>query len=39
MYIYITFDYEMFLGPNIGSVDKCLIEPTNRIMEIGDKYE
>ena len=39
MYIYITFDYEMFLGPNIGSVDKCLIEPTNRIMEIGDKYD
>lgn len=38
MYIYITFDYEMFLGPNIGSVDKCLIEPTNRIMEIGEKY-
>lgn len=37
MNIYITFDYELFLGPKTGSVDKCLLEPTRRIMEIGKR--
>lgn len=30
----ITFDYEMFLGPCPGSVEKCLIEPTERYLNL-----
>lgn len=36
--ILLTFDYELFLGEKSGSVDKCLIEPTNRLIEIFEKY-
>lgn len=32
--ILITFDYELFLGEKSGSVDKCLIQPTELILEI-----
>lgn len=38
MNIYLTFDYELFLGPRTGTVEKCLLEPTQRIMEIGKRY-
>lgn len=31
--ILFTFDYELFLGEKSGSVNKCLIEPTNFILE------
>lgn len=30
----ITFDYELFLGKKSGSVEKCVIEPTNKIFQI-----
>ena len=30
----LTFDYELFLGKRSGSVDNCLIIPTNRLLEI-----
>ena len=30
----LTFDYELFLGNRSGSVDNCLINPTNEILEI-----
>jgi hypothetical protein len=36
--ILLTFDYELFLGKNSGSVDKCLIEPTEKIRCILNKY-
>lgn len=39
MEIYITFDYEVFLGPNVGSVDKCLIEPTNNLIKLARKHK
>ena len=32
--IIFTFDYELFLGANSGTVNDCLIEPTNRILKI-----
>ncbi len=38
MNIYITFDYELFHGIKSGSVEHSLIEPTNRIEEILNKY-
>ncbi len=34
MEIYLTFDYELFFGEKSGSVEKCLIEPTNNLFEI-----
>jgi hypothetical protein len=30
----LTFDYELFLGKRSGSVDNCLIIPTNKLLEI-----
>jgi peptidoglycan/xylan/chitin deacetylase (PgdA/CDA1 family) len=37
-HLLITFDYELFLGKKSGSVEKCVIEPTNRIIRILSKY-
>lgn len=33
-----TFDYELFLGPKSGSVKKCLLEPTDLLIGLFDKY-
>ena len=38
MNIYITLDYELFFSPEHGSVEKCLIEPTNHLAAIAEKY-
>lgn len=34
-----TFDYELFLGRKSGSVDKCLIEPTNLLLNLFKKHK
>jgi hypothetical protein len=34
----LTFDYELFLGNRSGSVRRCLIDPTNRVLEILDRH-
>ncbi|MDC9724102.1 MAG: polysaccharide deacetylase family protein [Urechidicola sp.] len=39
MNIYITLDYELFFGSNSGSVDKCIIEPTNAILDIVNPHD
>jgi hypothetical protein len=39
MNIYLTFDYELFFGPITGSVDKCMIEPTNQLLGIAKRYK
>src|SRR3569833_245097 len=36
--IYITLDYELFFGRLSGSIDKSVLEPTNRLIEIGRKH-
>lgn len=36
--IFLTYDYELFFGENTGSVEKCLIEPTDRLLELSDRY-
>lgn len=33
-----TFDHELFLGPYSGSVERCMIEPGNRIIELFRKH-
>jgi len=32
--ILFTFDYELFLGPKSGSIAKCVIEPTEKLLDI-----
>lgn len=38
MQVILTFDYELFFGTNTGSVQKCMIEPTDRLLGIARKY-
>lgn len=38
MNIVLTFDYELFFGSETGTVEKCMIEPTERLFHLfGDK--
>lgn len=34
-----TFDYELFFGPNTGSINNCLIIPTNHLLKIFKKND
>ena len=34
-----TFDYELFLGPASGSVDRCLLEPTQKLLDLFDRFQ
>jgi hypothetical protein len=36
-YLILSFDYELFLGKHSGTVDKCLLEPTKRIIDLLDE--
>lgn len=38
MNIHITLDYELFFGNKTGSVDKCMLEPTIRLLSILDPH-
>jgi hypothetical protein len=38
MNIFFTFDYELFFGSNTGTIDNCIINPTNELIKIGDRY-
>lgn len=37
--ILFTFDYELFLGESSGSVLKCMIEPTEKLIAIFDSFQ
>ncbi len=37
MQVFLTFDYELFFGAKTGTVEKCLIEPTEQLMDIAQK--
>lgn len=39
MNIFLTFDYELFFGKDSGSVEKCMIEPTNELLKIAKEYD
>jgi hypothetical protein len=39
MNIYITLDYELFLGTNSGTVENCLIRPMKDFLAILDRYQ
>ncbi len=34
MQIHLTFDYELFFGSSSGTVDNCIIKPTERLIDI-----
>lgn len=38
MNIYITFDYEVYLGTETGTVEHCMIIPTDKLREVSHKY-
>lgn len=38
MDIFLTFDYELFFGSETGSVEKCMIEPTNDLLKIAKDF-
>ncbi len=38
MNILLTFDYELFFGSEPGTVHKCMLEPTNDLLKMAEKY-
>jgi len=38
MDIYLTLDYEIFFGPQHGTVENCIIKPTERILSICESH-
>jgi len=36
--IILTFDYELFLGANSGTAERCVLQPTNRILDLFERY-
>ncbi|HMT30090.1 MAG TPA: hypothetical protein PKD91_12500, partial [Bacteroidia bacterium] len=34
----ITFDYELYLGNRSGTVDDCMIDPTNKLVEVMEPF-
>jgi peptidoglycan/xylan/chitin deacetylase (PgdA/CDA1 family) len=39
MQVILTFDYELFFGTNTGSVQKCIIEPTNQLLTLAKNHQ
>jgi len=39
MQVILTFDYELFFGTDTGSVQKCMIEPSGRLLAIARKHQ
>lgn len=38
MEIFITFDYELFFGSSTGTAEKCMLQPTKRLIDIASKH-
>ena len=39
MNVFVTFDYELCFGSHTGTVQKCLLEPTQKIIELAKPYQ
>lgn len=39
MKTFFTLDYELFMGEKTGTVDKCLITPMEKLLEVTCKYD
>jgi len=33
-----TWDYELFFGEKSGSVQQCMLEPTNELLRLAEKH-
>lgn len=38
MQVHLTFDYELFFGTDSGSAEKCILEPTEFLLGLCEKY-
>jgi peptidoglycan/xylan/chitin deacetylase (PgdA/CDA1 family) len=38
MNVFLTFDYELFFGSNTGTVEKCMLEPTQELLRLAQKH-
>lgn len=38
MQIHLSFDYELFFGAETGSIEKCMLEPTQFLQETASKH-
>lgn len=38
MNVWLTFDYELFFGARTGSIEKCMLEPTKRLLELSQRF-
>lgn len=38
MHVLLSFDYELFFGKETGSVEQCMIRPTNQLLSLCRKY-
>ncbi len=39
MKIHLSFDYELFFGAHSGTLEKCILEPTNKLRELAKKHK
>lgn len=39
MQVVLSFDYELFFGAETGTVQKCMIEPTNCLLQLAEQYQ
>lgn len=39
MKIVLSFDYELFFGTDAGSVYKCMLEPTDRLLDLAERFQ
>jgi len=37
--VLITLDYELFFGGNSGTIENCMIKPTNKLLEVLDRHD
>lgn len=39
MKIHLSFDYELFFGSHSGSIEKCILEPTQLLIQLASKHQ
>lgn len=38
MKVYLSFDYELYFGASSGSANKCILEPTQQLLNMAEKH-
>lgn len=39
MQVYLSFDHELFFGEDTGSIEKCILEPTDLLRKLAKKHQ